>query len=264
MVKNPIIHIVSCSPRSGTTLFHEIMVNCFDIDLSYPSEKSIFRAGFIRNGLTVIKDPNEIFYMKYMLAIEPRLHVIYLSRDPRDVISSIHRGSQEGGYFTGVTRWIEYQQEFDKIKEHPRVVEVRYEDLVSSPDEIQGKLLNAFPFLVKRKAFSSYHDQAAPSELSLVAMNGLRPISTKSLGGWKKNLERIKQQLVECPSLPDILINYGYERDRSWLELLEGVSPLPPGNDDFSSIYSVKIRYRIFRKCFWYFLSKLLFRFSKA
>lgn len=256
VVKNPIIHIVSCSPRSGTTLFHEMMVNCFDVELSYLSEKSVFRTDFIKGGLTVIKDPNEVFYMKCMLAIEPRLHVLYLSRDPRDVVTSIHRGGGEGSYCTGINRWIEYQQEFDKIKGHPRVLEVKYEDLVSSCDEIQNQLLKKFDFLVKKKSFSSYHEQARPSELSLVAMNGLRPVSTKSLGSWKKHLERIKQQLIKCPELPNILIKYGYESDKEWLGLLDTVSPLPTENDTFLSIYSVKIRYRIFRKCLWYSLSR--------
>lgn len=264
MLRNPIVHIVSCSPRSGTTLFHEIMINCFDVKLSYPSEKSIFRAGYISRGLTVLKDPNEIFYVRHMLKIEPRLYVVYLSRDPRDVVSSVHRGSREGGYFTGMRKWIEYQQEFDKIREHPRVIEVRYEDLVSSPDKVQNQLVDAFPFLVKKKAFSSYHEQATPSELSLLAMNGLRPISRKSMGGWKKNLERIKQQLVACSSLPDILLKYGYEEDKEWLKGLEKVSPLPYDNKDVLSIYSLKIRYRVFRKCFWYFLNRCILRFSNA
>lgn len=258
MLKNPIIHIVSCSPRSGTTLFHEVMINCFDVHLSYLSEKSIFRVDKIDEGVTVTKHPEEVFYMRRLLAIEPRLHVIYLSRDPRDVISSVHKGSLQEVYFTGINKWIEYQQEFEKIKEHPRVFEVKYKELVSSPDLVQKKISSAFPFLIKKEQFSSYHKSATPSELSLVAMNDLRPISTKSLGSWKKNLPRIKHQLSICPELPELLIKYGYEKDNNWLEALENIPVDKESESEPKSIYTLKIRYRIFRKCLWYFFSRRL------
>lgn len=32
------LHIVSCAPRSGTTLLHEAMVTCFEIDRHYEHE----------------------------------------------------------------------------------------------------------------------------------------------------------------------------------------------------------------------------------
>lgn len=262
MSKNPIIHIVSCSPRSGTTLFQEVMTTCFDVQLSYPSEKSIFRTEMIDAGVTVTKHPEEVFYMKYLLAIEPRLHVVYLSRDPRDVVSSVHKGSSSNGYFTNIKKWMEYQQEFEKIKGHPRVVEVKYKEFVSQPDEVQQKLVKTYPFLVKKQSFSSYHKSASPSEASLVAMNNLRPISTKSLGSWKRNLPRIKQQLLACPALVDILIQYGYEDNKDWLKVLEDVSPGEKNDSELKSIYSLKIRYRIYRKCFWYFINRYLL--SKA
>ena len=258
MLRNPIIHIVSCSPRSGTTLFQEVMTTCFDVQLSYPSEKSIFRTEMIDDGVTVTKHPEEVFYMKYLLAIEPRLHVVYLSRDPRDVVSSVHKGSLSNGYFTNIKKWMEYQQEFEKIKGHPRVVEVKYNEFVSQPDKVQQQLVKTYPFLIKKQSFSSYHKSASPSEASLVAMNDLRPISTKSLGSWKKNLPRIKQQLSVCPALTDILVKYGYEDNKDWLKDLDGVTPDGKNDGEFKSIYSLKIRYRIYRKCFWYFIDRWL------
>jgi sulfotransferase family protein len=260
MLKNPIIHIVGCSPRSGTTLFHEVMINSFEVQLSYPSEKSIFRGQVIGQGITVTKHPEEVFYMKCLLAIEPRLHVVYLSRDPRDVVSSVHKGNLSIGYFTGIKKWIEYQQEFEAIKGHPRVIEVKYKELVSQPDVVQEHLVKVCPFLIKKQSFSSYHKSANPSGSSLIAMNDLRPISTKSLGSWKNNLPRIKQQLSVCSELPDILIKYGYEESKGWLEILESVSCNEKNEGETKSIYSFKMQYRIFRKCSWYFLARLMLR----
>jgi len=82
------LHIVGCSPRSGTTLMHELITTCFDITKFYSHEKSIFRIDHIDEGVICSKHPQEIMYIKKLLKVDKSLYVIYMLRDPRDVVSS--------------------------------------------------------------------------------------------------------------------------------------------------------------------------------
>ena len=81
------IHIVACSPRSGTTLLHEAMVTCFRTNKHYDHEIRFHLVTAKNNDVVITKRPKDTLYMPGVID-DPNLYVIYVMRDPRDVIGT--------------------------------------------------------------------------------------------------------------------------------------------------------------------------------
>ena len=217
------LHIVACSPRSGTTLLHEVMVTCFKVDRHYDHELRFNLVEGQDGQIVITKRPKDTMYMSAVID-DPELYVIYLLRDPRDVIVSRH-GKDQGMYYSNIRLWRELQAYARAIVDHPRFLQLRYEEFVSNPDAVQQQIMTRFPWLQKRHDFSAYHEHADVSEKSKLAMNDVRPITPSSVGKWRQNLARIKaQQLVHGSLTPD-LIACGYETSADWEQLLADVQP---------------------------------------
>jgi hypothetical protein len=218
------IHIVGSSPRTGTTLLAEAMRVCFEIDHSTDHEDSI-RVPSPRDGnVFLTKAPRDIMMVGPLLKIMPDLYVIYLIRDPRDIITSRHKADPER-YWAGLKFWKSFTVAARKMMSHPRFIMLRYEDFVNDPDGVQASLMAAMPFLVINAPFSRYHELAVPSELSLRAMHSVRPIGPEGVGRWREHLPRVAGQLQLHGTISEDLKAYGYEQDESWLHELEGVEP---------------------------------------
>ena len=229
------IHIVACSPRSGTTLLHEVMVTCLRTDRHYDHEMR-FHLVEARDGEVLItKRPKDTMYMPALLDDDPELYVIYLLRDPRDVICSRH-GKDRSIYYSNIRLWRQMQGYARRIAHHPRFVQIRYEDFVSDPDATQQLIEDRFPWLESLHRFSEYHEYAEVSEKSRTAMHSVRPITPSSIGVWKKNPARIKAQQEIHGSLTPDLIECGYETSGDWERALENVEP-----DRTRSLYPEKL-----------------------
>ena len=229
------LHIVACSPRTGTTLLHEVMVTCFKIDKHYDHEIR-FHLVTGEDGQTVLtKRPKDTMYMPAVLDDDPELFVIYLLRDPRDTICSRH-GKDKSIYYSNIRLWRQMHGYARQMQGHERFLEVRYEDFVSNPDATQQMIMNHFPWLEKIHAFSEYHEYAEVSEKSKTAMHSVRPIAPTSVGVWKKNLGRIKAQQMIHGSLTPELIECGYEDSAAWEAVLDGVEA-----DTTRSLYPEKL-----------------------
>ncbi len=218
------IHIVVCGPRSGTTLMAEIMIACFEIDLHTEHESSIFGPPWRRAEVFLTKRPRDILVAGPILRTSRSLHVIYMIRDPRDMVVSRHRKDPER-YWSTLRYWKKYIGYGEKLRQHSRFITIRYEDLVRDPDSIQNLLMERMPFLQKRTEFSQYHTVAKPSEDSIKALRGVRAISAASISNWRDHLPRVAGQIQIHGTISEDLIRYGYEEDDSWLRQLEGVEP---------------------------------------
>jgi len=66
-------------------------------------------------------------------------------------------------------------------------------------------------------SFDNFHKKEIPENLSRT-LNTVRPVDKSKIASWKdkKHEQRIRSQFTRCPALFDILIQYGYEKDRSW------------------------------------------------
>ncbi len=203
----------------------ELLVNGFQVDGFSPTEQSPLRVpNPIASGVYCSKDPRDTRIAWVLLRGNPRLWIIYMLRDPRDVIASRHDG-KPNLYWSDIAPWRQAQKAAKRAANHPRFITVRYEDLVRRPDDVQAELVRRMPFLSVKAPFSQYHLTAHPSVRSLRAMHGLRPVSVASIGAWRKHKPRILGQMRLHGSLAQELIELGYEPDDSWLESFEGVEP---------------------------------------
>ncbi len=228
------LHIVACSPRSGTTLPHEVMVTCFRVDKQYDHEMRFNLVSADDDQILITKRPKDTMYMPDVID-DPDLYVIYVMRDPRDVIVSRH-GKNKEMYYSNIRLWREMHGYARAIATHERFLQVSYEEFVTNPDAVQDQIAAKFPWLETLHNFSEYHEFAEVSEKSKLAMNDVRPIAPTSVGKWKSNLGRIKGQQITHGSLTPDLIECGYETSAEWEQVLEDVEP------DFSrSLYPEKV-----------------------
>ncbi len=218
------IHIVGASPRTGTTLLAEAMITCFNIDLYTKHEDQIFKQPAQDGNIFLTKAPRDITVVAPFLWVMPDLYVIYMLRDPRDIITSKHYKNPER-YWVSLRFWKTYTPFGRKLKNHPRFITIRYEDLVSDPDQVQVFLLEKLTFLSLKARFSQFHEVARPSSDSIAALRGVRPISATEISKWRHHLSRVAGQLLLHGSISQDLIEFGYEVDDSWLKELEGVEP---------------------------------------
>lgn len=218
------LHIVACSPRSGTTLFHEAMVTCFRVDKFYDHEIRFNLVSANTDQLLVTKRPKDTMYMPAVIDKDPELYVVYLLRDPRDVIVSRHAKNKEI-YYSNIRLWRQMHHCARAMFDHPRFLQIRYEDFVSQPDAVQSQIAAAFPWLQKTHNFSAYHEYAEVSDKSKTAMHSVRPIAPTSVGVWRKHLGRVKGQQILHGSLTPDLVDCGYETSDKWERELEAVPP---------------------------------------
>ena len=216
------LHIVACSPRSGTTLLHEVMVTCFRIDRHYDHEIRFNLVDGSDGELVLTKRPKDTMYMPKVIDSVPETFVIYVVRDPRDVIVSRH-GKDKSKYYANIRLWRQMHRYARSMYDSPNFLEIKYEDFVSRPDDVQDVIAARFPWLEKTHDFSEYHEYAVVSDKSQKAMHGVRPIAPTSVGLWKKNIARIKGQQEIHGSLTPELIECGYESSAEWERELDGV-----------------------------------------
>lgn len=218
------VHIVGCSPRSGTTLLYEMMSACFEFDRCYGHETRFNRTTALRGETLLTKRPKDTQFMPDVLAHIEDFWVIYCLRDPRDVIVSKHRIAGDR-YYSNLRVWREQHAYAQKMVSHPRCITVRYEDLVTDPDSVQHALLEAIPWLKALHPFSDYHRYASLSSQSERAMHGLRAINTDSIGRWRDNLPRVLAQIQRHGSIHCELKACGYESDDRWERVLDNIEP---------------------------------------
>lgn len=215
------LHIVGC-PRSGTSLMLELMSTCFHCDGRCQHEMSIFHRPPRGEGLFISKQPNDIRQLQHIFGRDDNLHVIYLVRDPRAVITSQHT-ARPGEYFCNYRIWRACERAAAALSGHPRFIFLKYEDLVAVPDKTQERIEQQFPFLQRIHAFSQYQEFAAPAVAAEAAMSGLRAVGTGSLHKWRQHLPRVAEQYQRYPEMADELIRLGYETNGDWLTVLRDV-----------------------------------------
>ncbi|MEM1111969.1 MAG: sulfotransferase [Pseudomonadota bacterium] len=217
------LHIVGC-PRSGTTLLMELISTCFASAGYCEHEKSIFEAPDVDGEPYFTKQPNDIKQLSHIFHRDPELYIIYMGRDPRSVITSLH-DAEPGVYFCNYRVWSECDRAAQRYLGHARFLAVSYESLVAQPDAMQDRIAQQFTFLQRRHPFSQYHLHAKPSLASERAMHGLREVNPDSLSKWLSHLPRLAEQFQRHPALAADLTRLGYEDDDAWLSMLQEIEP---------------------------------------
>lgn len=215
-------HIVGISPRSGTTLMAELMLHCFDFDAWADHELPVYFAPEASVETLCTKKPSDIEFAARAMKARQSLWIVCMIRDPRDIVVSRHRNVPDK-YYANLGIVLGRMKHLRRVQEHKRFAGVKYEDLVSDPDRTQTHLKLRFPFLRQTAHFSEFHSIAMPTESSVAALNGVRPISTTSIGRWRKHLPRIRAQVDRYPEIVDVLVELGYEKDDQWMRDLDSI-----------------------------------------
>lgn len=217
------VHIVSLSPRSGTTLLAELMISCFEFDGHASHEMSLVYSPRPTVERFCSKFPSDITLALKSLQMRRNLWVICMLRDPRDIVVSRHRNDPEA-YWANLEIVRRGYACFQLLRRHPRCLAITYEDLVADPDQVQTRLTQEIPFLLRRFDFSSFHKVARPSKRSIAALSGFRKIDTDSIGRWALELPRLKAQIDRFGSIDEMLSDLGYLEDPEWSRCLDGVT----------------------------------------
>jgi hypothetical protein len=221
----------------------EAMHTCFNIDDYAGRERRVFSSPPLGAEIYLSKAPKDIMTVEPILKINTNLHVVCMIRDPRDVITSTH-GKNPDRYWAGLGFWKTYTRFWRRICAHPRFISIKYEEFTSHPNDTQRRLMEAIPFLESEAPFSKYHQVAAPSQSSREALGSVRPIRPRSVGRWRNHRSRVAGQLKLHEPITDDLIEFGYEEDDSWRQVLEGVEPdMSPSHkpEDFTQL-EIRVR----------------------
>jgi hypothetical protein len=206
------IHIVGCA-RSGTTMLHYALVAFADTMILHDAETKVWMSPSIRDCMNLVRRyafdrrprflltkrnarwhlPDEVARIIY----STRMHGMFLInivRDPRDVLTS-HMDGREG-FYVELERWQRSVEATERILEaltdHPRILTVRYEDVVGAPDRT-GAMLEERLRLRFRPGVRSFADleanvaQAGQTTGRATMMHGVRPLSTSSIGRWRQD-----------------------------------------------------------------------------
>jgi hypothetical protein len=221
------IHIIGCS-RSGTTMLH-LAMGCFSNLMLSEDESSPFYPFLgerARLALRVGWRPGRKFYVtkrdsgwykpKHRDALTAltrteNIGLIYMVRDPRDVMISRHAVSKHGSpteAYVTPQHWYESilagEHIFRALSDYPRKLLLRYEDLVTEPEAAERRMVERFGLVQNPDAFpidrvkDNYERlKIAFGTDQIMALNGLRNMSASSIGRWRSHPE--ENPLEEAP-----------------------------------------------------------------
>jgi hypothetical protein len=212
-------------------------VRNFDfLEIEYPAAHIIGKDP--RNLIT--KRPLDVFDVQNIFAaniFNKTVDFIILLRDIRSVITSIHKSIPDN-YFIGHDYQYYIPPEGDPIRANPGVLPtyqaivhllkgntpgkkiiIRYEDLVRSTTRTQAYLAASLR-LGYRDRFENFYKADIPERLT-APLNKIDAPDTGRIVKWQlpEYRDRIRSQFTDCPALFDILVQTGYEKDRSWFDV---------------------------------------------
>ncbi|MGL5508302.1 MAG: hypothetical protein ACRDB1_01695, partial [Microcoleaceae cyanobacterium] len=110
--------------------------------------------------------------------------IIFMVRDLRDVLVSEHGQKPGEPWVKNPQKWINNALILEKLQSHPRVIVVKYEDLVSKPNQVQKEIAEKFGFTIAMP-FRQGWQYAKPSPHAIQSLNGLRKLDTSRIGNWQ-------------------------------------------------------------------------------
>jgi hypothetical protein len=131
----------------------------------------------------------------------PEAKYVHLLRDPRDVALSTISMGWAGNVFFGVDRWIETETSWDRLAlkvEKSRILEIKYEDLVSKPQDTLRAVCN---FL------NIDFDEAM---LNYFRRSTYGPVHANSVGKWTETVKPNELAMLEH-KVSALLLDRGYD-----------------------------------------------------
>ena len=210
--------LVTGCPRSGNTLLYLLVAWGFDGWTRLLGEQLPFPS---KGGHVVGKRLAVAPALPEILEYDSSLRVVWMIRDPRDAcVSLLPRAPHRPPMVTDWV-WIERAKTFTWLRSHPRVLLIRYEDLVRDP-KAEQKRLASWLGVPEGRCWSEW-DGANIAEKTdkknFWTLCGVRPIETSRIGSHLGSSDKRKAtkalmkndrllrhaevvgDVVECPPL---------------------------------------------------------------
>ncbi|MGZ5472162.1 MAG: sulfotransferase family protein [Nitrososphaeraceae archaeon] len=157
------------------------------------------------------KTPYMSFALDWVNIVFPNAKYIHMLRDGRDVVlSMVSSLNQFNNFNSACDRWnwtLNAIQKFEK-KNHNKVLTVKYEDLVSNPENHIKKVFDFLNIEYSNKILLQENNVEIGDDVLSHHQNTKKPITTDSIGRWK-SMPDLDLELVNS-KLKKNLIKYGY------------------------------------------------------
>ncbi len=147
-----------------------------------------------------------------LLRAHPEIKVIWMLRNPLDVLTSTHP-DQPGKFYMPPLKVLKALELYQRFRHEPQVLSVHYEELVSNPGAVHARIASAFQVEPLRD-FTEGYKHFPRFDQNVRAMHSIRPIDAGSVQKWKSNpgyREYLQQTLAEHPILISAARACGYE-----------------------------------------------------
>ena len=165
------ILICGCA-RSGNTLMFSLIDTGFENIVKVkggPWGEQVPKEA-VEGKVVVGKFPRKASRLYKLMADD--LGIIYMMRDPRDVLVSKHF-ERPRTYWTSVERWIRTATVALEYKDHPNVLLLKYEDLITKPNKAQKAMAEKFNLEAVRKFEDCYESFDTKDKYNAKTMNGI-------------------------------------------------------------------------------------------
>jgi hypothetical protein len=180
-----------------------------------------------RHGVTrwADKTPANVKNIAYVFRHFPMARFIHVIRDGRDTCCSVLAWSRRYhrerplDIRSAATTWANWVSLGRDWRAHPNYTEVRYEELVATPERILRPLCD-FLGLPWHADMLAYHarEQSNRPDLSMVHLAGVNgPVYGTSIGRWRKDLSPQDRRVIESIAGPT-LRELGYTTSPEWLD----------------------------------------------
>ena len=232
-------HVIVCGySRSGTTMFYNMLCSCLSGFTAFNKEASAVRVIGLDRPNVISKSPLDLFMLDEISranSLGKQLFLLIVIRDIRSIITS-YNAAVPDDYFIAYDHCYAPDHKGNLPYTAPGVIPtataiddamertdfrsliVRYEDLVCSPRD-QQRMIAEWTGISFSGRFEDFYRHPTPNGLTR-QLNGQRPLDNTRLDAWRKDehAQRIRSQFTRCPALFDLLIAYGYEKNRDWFE----------------------------------------------
>lgn len=140
------------------------------------------------------KSPPNLYAFQEFLDCYPQGRVICLVRDARDVVCSLMR-RQGGSFKKAVSTWLVETAICEAYRQHPRVLFIRYEDLVLDARNTIQRILTSLGLTLEVDRLLRFYEHSSRigSDPSIARIDAWRanpgqPVSSKSVGAWQTDL----------------------------------------------------------------------------
>jgi len=154
------------------------------------------------------KRPLNVLYIKEILNYWKNAHFIHIIRDARDVLTSRHPEKPDE-YWVPAKRWLRDVKSGLKYKDHPRVITIKYEDLVFDFQKTIHNICQGIGEESVPEILSWYENTTVKSDRAW--FGGVEKIHQNSIKKWQKeeHQERLKE-IMENKEVLELQTELGY------------------------------------------------------